>query len=88
MNLTYVFLFCQSLLLNELSLLNTYHLHDLSTFNSILQSKYHDNESWYYGKLNRKEAEELLQKHKHMGDGTFLVRESESKNAGFAIDFL
>ncbi|VDI33532.1 Hypothetical predicted protein [Mytilus galloprovincialis] len=47
-----------------------------------------NNEPWYHGKMTRKEAENLLQKYKYMGDGAFLVRESENCIGNYAVDYL
>ena len=39
---------------------------------------------WYFGRISRREAEELLMA--HINDrGTFLIRESEQNPGGFAL---
>ena len=39
---------------------------------------------WYFGKISRREAEDLLMSHTN-ARGTFLVRESEQNPGGFAL---
>ncbi|XP_022209128.1 1-phosphatidylinositol 4,5-bisphosphate phosphodiesterase gamma-1 [Drosophila obscura] len=49
----------------------------------------HFGENWFHGKLEggRKEADDLLQKYKHLGDGTFLVRESATFVGDYSLSF-
>ncbi|XP_041986907.1 1-phosphatidylinositol 4,5-bisphosphate phosphodiesterase gamma-1 isoform X2 [Aricia agestis] len=56
---------------------------------SIPQDELHFGECWFHGKLagNRQEAEELLKAHAHLGDGTFLVRESVTFVGDYCLSF-
>ncbi|XP_075990580.1 small wing phospholipase C gamma 1 isoform X3 [Anticarsia gemmatalis] len=56
---------------------------------SIPQDELHFAECWFHGKLagNRQEAEELLRAHAHLGDGTFLVRESVTFVGDYCLSF-
>ncbi|CAG2227869.1 PLCG1 [Mytilus edulis] len=47
-----------------------------------------EDELWYHGKISRTEAVVLLQKYKYMGDGAFLVRESETSSGNYSLDVL
>lgn len=49
----------------------------------------HFGENWFHGKLDdgRKEAEALLMEYAHLGDGTFLVRESSTFVGDFSLSF-
>ncbi|XP_014241973.1 1-phosphatidylinositol 4,5-bisphosphate phosphodiesterase gamma-1 isoform X2 [Cimex lectularius] len=49
----------------------------------------HFGETWFHGKLSggRAEAESLLKSYKHLGDGTFLVRESETFIGDYSLSF-
>ncbi|XP_022122314.2 1-phosphatidylinositol 4,5-bisphosphate phosphodiesterase gamma-1 isoform X1 [Pieris rapae] len=49
----------------------------------------HFSECWFHGKLagNRQEAEDLLRAHSHLGDGTFLVRESVTFVGDYCLSF-
>ncbi|KAK6627331.1 hypothetical protein RUM44_009808 [Polyplax serrata] len=49
----------------------------------------HFSEMWFHGKLGgkRAEAESLLKKYSHLGDGTFLVRESETFVGDYSLSF-
>lgn len=50
----------------------------------------HFGEKWFHGKLKpngRDEAESLLRKYSHLGDGTFLVRESETFVGDHSLSF-
>lgn len=49
----------------------------------------HFSEKWFHGKLSggRAEAEELLRKYSSLGDGTFLVRESETFVGDYSLSF-
>lgn len=44
---------------------------------------------WFHGKLSggREEAEKLLQKYSHLGDGTFLVRSCVTFVGDFCLSF-
>lgn len=56
---------------------------------SVPQDELHFAECWFHGKLagNRQEAEELLRVHGHLGDGTFLVRESVTFVGDYCLSF-
>lgn len=49
----------------------------------------HFGEKWFHGRLEggRKRAEELLQQYSYLGDGTFLVRESDTFVGDFSLSF-
>ena len=49
----------------------------------------HFSECWFHGRLagNRQEAEDLLRAHAHLGDGTFLVRESVTFVGDYCLSF-
>ncbi|XP_064466965.1 1-phosphatidylinositol 4,5-bisphosphate phosphodiesterase gamma-1-like isoform X2 [Ornithodoros turicata] len=49
----------------------------------------HFGEKWFHGKLagGRLKAQELLQQHAHLGDGTFLVRESDTFVGDYSLSF-
>ncbi|XP_046996756.1 1-phosphatidylinositol 4,5-bisphosphate phosphodiesterase gamma-1 [Schistocerca americana] len=49
----------------------------------------HFSEKWFHGKLasGRTEAETLLKDYSHLGDGTFLVRESETFVGDYSLSF-
>lgn len=49
----------------------------------------HFSEKWFHGRLEggRKRAEELLQQYSYLGDGTFLVRESDTFVGDFSLSF-
>lgn len=49
----------------------------------------HFGENWFHGKLDggRNEAEALLMEYTHLGDGTFLVRESSTFVGDFSLSF-
>lgn len=55
----------------------------------VPQDELHFAERWFHGKLagNRQEAEELLRAHAHLGDGTFLVRESVTFVGDYCLSF-
>ena len=40
---------------------------------------------WYHGEMERQDAHDLLMMHRHLGEGTFLIR---SGNKGLALSFL
>ncbi|XP_046911118.2 1-phosphatidylinositol 4,5-bisphosphate phosphodiesterase gamma-1 [Dermatophagoides farinae] len=54
------------------------------------KSELHYGEPWFHGKLKggRSEAEKILLKHLDLGDGTFLVRESETHPGDYTLSFL
>lgn len=56
---------------------------------NIPQDELHFGECWFHGKLagNRQEAEDLLRAHAHLGDGTFLVRESVTFVGDYCLSF-
>ncbi|VVC96133.1 unnamed protein product, partial [Leptidea sinapis] len=56
---------------------------------NVPQDELHFGESWFHGKLagNRQEAENLLRLHSHLGDGTFLVRESVTFVGDYCLSF-
>ncbi|XP_076470498.1 1-phosphatidylinositol 4,5-bisphosphate phosphodiesterase gamma-1-like [Babylonia areolata] len=49
----------------------------------------HFSEKWFHGRLEggRRRAEELLQQYSYLGDGTFLVRESDTFVGDFSLSF-
>ena len=49
----------------------------------------HYSEKWFHGKLEgkRKQAEELLKEYSYLGDGTFLVRISDTFVGDFSLSF-
>lgn len=68
------------------------------TLNSNMQQKQKDTsandelhfgENWFHGKLEggRQEADQLLETYKHLGDGTFLVRESATFVGDYSLSF-
>lgn len=56
---------------------------------SVLNDELHFGENWFHGKLDngREEAERLLKSYSHLGDGTFLVRESSTFVGDYSISF-
>ncbi|XP_049885076.1 1-phosphatidylinositol 4,5-bisphosphate phosphodiesterase gamma-1 isoform X1 [Pectinophora gossypiella] len=62
---------------------------DVDTSCSVPQDELHFGECWFHGKLagNRQEAEDLLRAHAHLGDGTFLVRESVTFVGDYCLSF-
>ncbi|XP_037977873.1 1-phosphatidylinositol 4,5-bisphosphate phosphodiesterase gamma-1 isoform X2 [Plutella xylostella] len=56
---------------------------------SVPQEELHFGECWFHGKLvgNRKEAEDLIRAHAHLGEGTFLVRESVTFVGDYCLSF-
>ena len=54
------------------------------------ESELHFSESWFHRILSqgRSNAEELLKRNAQLGDGTFLVRPSETFVGGFSLSFL
>ena len=64
-----------------------------SLFNLPLQEgvsshEMHFSEKWFHGKLSRQVAEDLLRNYTHLGDGAFLVRESDTFVGDFSLSFL
>ena len=55
----------------------------------IPNDELHYGEEWFHGKLpgGRDEAKELLRAYSRLGDGTFLVRESETFVGGYSLSF-
>nr|ABM55782.1 phospholipase C gamma [Chaetopterus pergamentaceus] len=49
----------------------------------------HFSEKWFHGKLEggRRKAEDLLKEYSYLGDGTFLVRESDTFVGDFSLSF-
>lgn len=49
----------------------------------------HLDEKWFHGKLagGRREAEALLQRYSYLGDGTFLVRDSDTFVGDYSLSF-
>lgn len=56
---------------------------------NLLSNELHFGENWFHGKLEggREEAEMLLRKYSHLGDGTFLVRESTTFVGDYCLSF-
>ncbi|KAJ9579947.1 hypothetical protein L9F63_004420, partial [Diploptera punctata] len=56
---------------------------------SVPNDELHFGEKWFHGKLvgGRKEAESLLTAYSSLGDGTFLVRESETFVGDYSLSF-
>lgn len=56
---------------------------------NVANEELHFGENWFHGKLEgqRSEAEALLESYKHLGDGTFLVRESATFVGDFSLSF-
>lgn len=54
---------------------------------SVGNDELHFGENWFHGKNGRDEAERLLRTYKHLGDGTFLVRESATFVGDYSISF-
>ncbi|KAK9878390.1 hypothetical protein WA026_021698 [Henosepilachna vigintioctopunctata] len=55
----------------------------------IPNEELHFSEKWFHGKLSkgREEAEQLLRTYSHLGDGTFLVRRSDTFVGGYCLSF-
>ncbi|XP_063406024.1 GRB2-related adapter protein-like [Mytilus trossulus] len=62
--------------------------HKIISIREIGKMPCFDDEPWYHGKMSREEALVLLQKYKYMGDGAFLVRESETSSGKYSLDVL
>ncbi|XP_037936423.1 1-phosphatidylinositol 4,5-bisphosphate phosphodiesterase gamma-1-like [Teleopsis dalmanni] len=56
---------------------------------NFVNDELHFGENWFHGKLEggRKEADQLLEAYKHLGDGTFLVRESATFVGDYSLSF-
>lgn len=56
---------------------------------SVTNDELHFGENWFHGKLSggREEAESLLRQYAHLGDGTFLVRESVTFVGDYCLSF-
>ncbi|XP_076340209.1 small wing phospholipase C gamma 1 isoform X2 [Tachypleus tridentatus] len=56
---------------------------------SVPCDELHFSEKWFHGKLpgGRSQAEELLHRYQHLGDGTFLVRESDTFVGDYSLSF-
>lgn len=54
------------------------------------EEQLHYSEAWFYPSLQhgRSKAEELLKQNSHLGDGTFLVRPSETFVGAYSLSFL
>ncbi|KAJ8303617.1 hypothetical protein KUTeg_020013 [Tegillarca granosa] len=60
-----------------------------STMEERPQDELHFSEQWFHGKLEggRKKGEEILQQNSALGDGAFLVRESDTFVGDFSLSF-
>ena len=47
----------------------------------------HFGEKWFHGKIERVAAQQLLNRYSSLGDGTFLVRESETFVGDYTLSF-
>lgn len=58
-------------------------------FQGVPNDELHFSEKWFHGKLadGRAEAEAYLKKYSYLGDGTFLVRESETFVGDYSLSF-
>ncbi|XP_067640356.1 1-phosphatidylinositol 4,5-bisphosphate phosphodiesterase gamma-1 [Eurosta solidaginis] len=56
---------------------------------NFVNDELHFGENWFHGKLEggRQEADQLLEAYKHLGDGTFLVRESATFVGDYSLSF-
>uniref|UniRef100_A0A1B0API1 1-phosphatidylinositol 4,5-bisphosphate phosphodiesterase gamma n=1 Tax=Glossina palpalis gambiensis TaxID=67801 RepID=A0A1B0API1_9MUSC len=56
---------------------------------NLVNDELHFGENWFHGKLEggRHEADQLLEAYKHLGDGTFLVRESATFVGDYSLSF-
>lgn len=48
----------------------------------------YEGEVWYHGKIKREEAEKVLLEHQRLGNGTFLIRKSDTYKGEFSLSFL
>jgi hypothetical protein len=48
----------------------------------------HIGEKWFHNKISRQAAEDLLRLYAGLGDGAFLVRESDTFVGDFSLSFL
>lgn len=57
---------------------------------TVAHEELHFGENWFHGKLSggREEAERLLRQYAHLGDGTFLVRESVTFVGDYCLSFI
>ena len=65
--------------------MNVYYLN----LQGIPSEELHFSEKWFHGKLEggRARAEHLLEEYSYLGDGTFLVRESDTFVGDFSLSF-
>ncbi len=63
--------------------------HEIQFLQGIRSQELHYSEKWFHGKLagGRKRSDELLREYSHTGDGTFLVRESDTFVGDFSLSF-
>lgn len=61
----------------------------LSSREELAEDELHIAEKWFHGKLygKRTQAEQLLKQYSHLGDGTFLVRESDTFVGDYSLSF-
>lgn len=54
------------------------------------QAELHFSEAWFHGNLEkgRESAEAMLKENAHMGDGTFIVRKSQTFIGDYSLSFL
>ena len=54
-----------------------------------LQAELHFSEAWFHGNLEkgRETAEAMLKENAHMGDGTFIVRKSQTFIGDYSLSF-
>ncbi|XP_066996227.2 1-phosphatidylinositol 4,5-bisphosphate phosphodiesterase gamma-1 [Anabrus simplex] len=53
----------------------------------VLNDELHFGEKWFHGRMTRLEAVDLLTKYSSLGDGTFLVRDSEAFVGDYSLSF-
>uniref|UniRef100_T1IHK2 1-phosphatidylinositol 4,5-bisphosphate phosphodiesterase gamma n=1 Tax=Strigamia maritima TaxID=126957 RepID=T1IHK2_STRMM len=63
--------------------------HKIEMREGVANDELHFSEEWFHGKLKegRAKAEELLHEFSYLGDGTFLIRESETFVGDFSLSF-
>ena len=66
---------------------NKTNFYDLNR-NEDSNHEFHYGETWFHGPISRINAERILYKQSNLGDGTFLVRESESQPSNYTLSFL